>query len=90
MDTFKRYNMNLIYSDGRWFSKRILLKNNFFLPLFYTETEIFFALSCGENKKWSVEYKEFVYKILLRYESKLFEISIVRDSISNSNIDFPH
>lgn len=80
MDAYKRYNMNKIYSGERWFARRTLYRKNFFLPLFYTEMEIFFAIMYGKD------YKEFIYEILKRSEPKLLEIPIVGDTIPNTNI----
>ena len=80
MDAYKRYNMNKIYSGERWFARRTLYRKPFFLPLFYTEMEIFFAIMNGKN------YKEFIHEILKRSEPKLLEIPIVGDTIPNTDL----
>lgn len=80
MDAYKRYNMNKIYSGERWFARRTLYGKPFFLPLFYTEIEIFFAIMYGKD------YKEFIYEMLKRSEPKLLEIPIVGDTIPNTNL----
>ncbi|MDR1944715.1 MAG: hypothetical protein LBQ59_01110 [Candidatus Peribacteria bacterium] len=87
MDAFKRYNMNLIYSGNRWFAKSILFRNNFFFPLFYTEKEIFFALSYGKGKDWSSDYKEFIYEILKRSEPGLLKVPFVGDSLPQADVE---
>lgn len=87
MDAFKRYNMNLIYSGNRWFARSILFRNNFFFPLFYTENEIYFALSYGKGRDWTSDYKEFIYEILKRSEPKLLKVPFVGDPLPQTGVD---
>lgn len=81
MDAYKRFNMIKLYSGNRWFARRRLFKNNFFFPLFYTETDAFFAKLNGYEN-----YKDFIYEILLRSDPKLLKIEGAGDSLPQINI----
>ncbi|MCL2687124.1 MAG: hypothetical protein FWE58_01140 [Methanobrevibacter sp.] len=73
-DAYKRHDMNLLYSANRWSARRRLYMNMFFFPLFYTEQEVYFALSYAKNNENS---KEFIYELLNRSNPKLLKIPFV-------------
>jgi len=81
MDAYKRFNMIKLHSGNRWFARRTLFKNNFFLPLFYMENDAFLGILNGRDG-----YREFIYEVLKRSEPELLEISGAGDSLPQTNI----
>jgi len=86
MDAFKRYNQHRILSGNRWFARRVLFRNNFFFPLFFTEYETWFAFFYAEHSHGD-DFKEFVYEILKRSEPELLNIPFAGDSLPQTDLE---
>lgn len=87
MDVYKRDNMVSIIKFNRWFSRRVLYQSNFYLPLFSTNYELWFALLYEKHYPKQDQYKEFVYEILKRGNPKLLEIPFAFDYLPQTGLE---
>lgn len=81
MDGFKRFDENKYYAATRWFSRVILYRHNFFLPLFMTDYDFYFAHLLGEDL-----YEEFIYEMFKRSNPNLLKIPFATQSLLNADI----
>ena len=69
-----------------WLSSALLSRNNFFLPLLFTDYEIWVARIYADVLGSFVYYKEFVYHILKRGNPKLLEIPFAGDFLPQVDV----
>ena len=86
MDVYKRDNMVSIIKFNRWFSRRVLYQSNFYLPLFSTNYELWFALLYEKHFPNEKQYKEFVYEILKRGNPELLDIPFAFDFLPQTDV----
>lgn len=85
-DAYKRGSLNEIISANRWSARRIHFHKNFFFPIFFTDYEIWFALSYTAQKNKD-GFKEFVYEIINRSEPRLLDIPFAGDYLPQTGLD---
>ncbi len=85
MDFFKRGDKNAIRNFKRWFSRRIFFSQEFFLPLFATDLEIWASFLCIKHSQY--EYEEFIYEVIKRINPKLLEIPFANKKLPQTEID---
>ena len=86
MDAYKRGPMTKICSGNIWFSRVILFMNNFFLPLFFTDYELWFGRLFYDILGNIKIYKEYVYNILKRANPKLLDIPFAGDYLPQVDV----
>ncbi|WP_156096047.1 hypothetical protein [Methanobacterium sp. SMA-27] len=84
MVAYRRTKIDSVIRDSIWTARRVHYYQNFTIPLFFTDCELWFGLLYGEvvadNGKDDA-YKEFVYEVLKRIEPRLLDIPFAGDSL---------
>ena len=85
MGAYKRATKELISSGNRWYARTVTFMSNFFYPLFFTDYELWFGRLYNElgNRKL---YKEFIYNILKRGDSRLLDIPFAGDYLPQVDV----
>lgn len=83
---YKKGLMVHIHIANIWLSSALLSRNNFLLPLLFTDYEIWVAHIYAEVLGSFVHYKEFVYHILKRGNPELLEIPFAGDFLPQVDV----
>ena len=87
MNLYKKEDISQIINYNRWYSRRVLRKNIFYLPLLGTEYELMFSRLYNKHNSDTINFRELIYNVLKRGDSRLLEIPFDHDKLPQTGLE---